>query len=975
MLHTNLASGYNHFIYGKFADGRDSGYRLVARTTDLTDEESLKTIAETHRFWGSTPPGRNTKAIGIFSDEGNKNLVLVKVETAVDDNRQEASSGTRGFNQLHYIFIPMDLVAKQLRGRTFQLLNWMNTQRIPLFSQFEANLQSLTLLPLKEPLPTELNQEEVNKLKRCLSDTDAEDQPLLLSALAALNNGKRLLLTGEKSVDFVESILLLLPARVRNKVSVAGGTLDEQHCNWAKLLIKVNNPSQCQPVDNLIWFNCDTRKFAGEFDKNTTFKSECASLLQSILNIPDIDVIPQLFKQLDSIDDNNVTLEDPIAPKIIVRLLEDIPVILQQVWKSLSSTKKIQFLKELQDNLHLAERFLLKEKLLDQPRDEVEDNDIVRELVALCQSVVSYKSQKDSQSALDLATDLVINKIFQDDIPARITFLDTALAGELKVEDLYKFFNCQLALLVVHFDADKIHDRYLYKQLQAKNPKAADLLNILLTKRNTVLKHLQELANLTGMKESEQDKFYKTVLVTWSSSYEDARELLAALIQQSQDLGSYFNRNALVKTCEWFEGKKPELGDIFIALQQPTITWNIWDRLAKALYENQQQSAAFLDRIVGKIFPIEVLSICLPIIAEDDNQRREFCRISLAWQQLRSQRESFDQLVATRPEYANTLARCLRDSNRLDWLNSKLWHYLCVDWIKYKRVDNDLKILVTSPSITQKFTTHDWLKLQYVCWTPGIELEMPSGRADLGLSEKSDLVNQAIKIANNLYTKPAQTRRLLQDCKAWQLDLTQLKNILKSVANPAHDFDLVLDYISSDLAAIDPTQDIPLLFAQLSRLSPASLSLLLNERLQQNPALAEILLNHGLHEQKCLLENTEVKSELRTLCKSLVENKSKQNWSQAWELVKRLDRSTAFKDNSDRLDLLNAGRPNLTNQEKKSLSEYAITIVNLYTQPEQMKCLLDDCTTWGLSLTEQKEILKANLHACDRDLLLKYFDC
>ncbi|MEC4814010.1 MAG: hypothetical protein SAK29_12160 [Scytonema sp. PMC 1069.18] len=897
MLQIHLESEYNHFIHGKFATERDSGYRLVARSADLKDEEHLKRMAEkTYRFWGSKAPEKNTKAVGIFLEEGNKNLVLVKVETAVDERGQEVTSGYRGFNQLHYIFIPMDLVARHLRGRTFQLLSWMHTQRIPLFSHFDANLPSLPIPTLKEPLPTELNQEEVNKIKRCLNDTNTEGQPLLLLALAALSNDKRLLLTGENSVDFVESILLLLPASVRSKVSIAGGTLDEEHCDWAKLLIKANSSSQGQLVDKLIRLNYSTRKFEGQFDKETTFKSDYVSLLQSILNIPDIDAIPLLLKQLDSIDDNNVTLENLAAANIIVRLIEEFPQIFQQVWKSLS-VQQIQFLKELQQNLHLAEKLLLEEKLLAQPRHEAENTAILRELITLCKKVVAYKSQQDWQIAWQLATRLATNIIFQDDITAYFELLDTALSGEVKVEDLYNSFNYKFAPLVVHFEAVKIHESNLCKQLQTKQPEVAKLINTLLTQQKTALKALPQLAKLTGMKDPEQDKFYEAALVQWSPFYEDARELLAALIQQSQEMGSYFNRNALEKTSKWFESKKPELSSIFIALSQSSTSWDTWNQLAKALYENQQCCATFLDEIVGTIFPTQVLETWLPVIAEDDDIRRTFCQNSSAWQQLRSHPECFEQLVKAQPEYATTLSRCLRDSNLLNWLNGKLLHYLCIDWIKQKRIDDDLKILVTDPNVTQTFTTQDWLELQYVCWTPGIELDMPSSRPILEVNEKVDLVNQAIKLINNLYTQPAQTRRLLQDCTFWQLELTQFKDILKGVTNQARDFDLVLEYISSDLAAISPYQDIPLLFAQLNRLSPASLRQLLNERLKQNFPLAEILLDHGLHEQTCLLEDATLISELYTLCKSVVKYKSRQNWQPAWQFATRLATQKIFQDN------------------------------------------------------------------------------
>lgn len=1004
MVHMNSASVYSHFIHGKFVTKIDSGYGLVARSTNLTDEEYLKKIAKTYRFWGSRPPEKNVKAVGIFLEEENQNIVLVKVETAVDESKQEVTSGNRGFNQLHYIFIPIDSVTKKLQGRTFQLLSWINDQPILLFSEFKADLPSPTIPPLNERLTTELNQQEVDKIKRYLGDINTEGQQLLLLALAALNKNKRLLLTGENGVNFVESLLLLLPASVRSKVSIAGGTLDEEYCNWAKVLIKANNPSGGQLVDNLIRLNYGSKKFEGQFDRNTTFKSDYVTLLQSILNVPDRDIIPKLLKQLNSIDDNNLTLKDPAPVNIIVRLIKELPQVFQQVWKSfLSTTKPNEFLKELQNNNNLDLAKTLLQKLLDLLPDEAKDQfivlcqniveteldyivtlarclrdsnrldllngklldylwdywienkhvdddlktlvnqsafteaftthdwlelqrvcwtpgielkmptgrpnldanekeylvsqaieiaknfytqpaqtrllledckawqldltqlkyilknvtdktgdfDLVLEYIStnleaidpiedipllfaqlrrlspadlsrllderlkqnlplaeillnhrlyeepcllnnteltsklrmLSRSVVEDKSQKNYLEAWRFATHLATKKIFQDDIGESFMLLDSALAGEIKLEELHNFFNYKFAPLIVYLEPAGIRESQLYNYLRLQHPEVAQLVNTLLTQKNSVLKHLLQLANLTRMKEPEQDKFYKAVLDNWSPSYHNARELLAALINQSHGMDSKnSNGNALVETYEWFKCTKPELRDIFIVLWQLPVTWDIWNKLAKLLYEEQQDSAAFLDKIVGEEFPVEVLETWLPVIAKDDNVRGEFCQNSLAWKQLRSQREYFDRLLDIRPEYATTLTRCLRDSGCLDLLNSKLLYYLWEEWIKHKYVDDDLKTPVTQPAVTKAFTIHDWLKLQRICWIPEIELEMPLGRPDLGVSEKRELVNQAIKIINNHDMKPEQMRRLLQDCKAWQLDQTQLKDILK--ANP-----------------------------------------------------------------------------------------------------------------------------------------------------------------------------------------------
>ena len=856
----NQASGYNYFVYGKLV-GMNSGYRLVARTANLIEEEQLETMAEeTHRFWGNVPPQRRTKAIGIFLQENN--LVLVKVEAAADNRGQEVLSGSRGFNYSLYVFIPLESLAV-LRSRTFQLLSWVFQHPIPLFRQFETNLPLLQI-PILE-LPISDRQEEVDKILRCFSETDTNGQPLLISALAVLINGKRLIFTGNGNVstkEFVESILLLLPATARSTIAIASGTLDEEFCNWAQLIIKSNSNPEEPLADNLIWLNRNTRTFEGDFDANVFQNYYLSDFIYPIVNAR--QTVQELIRELDVITDSQITLEniadyENIDIKLITRLIsllsneqkssmqckylsglsinkwqdiilvindeqtlifawdeltkipttnlqQCVPIILK-VWKRLSVVEQIKLLQKLHNHLDVAE-ILLKNRLIEESHSEDEYTNILQEFRKLCKSVVISKSQSDWSQAWQLATSFAAKQIFQDKTE-HFLLLDAVLVSEIPVKNLYNCFNYKFATLVPHVNSNRILQSNLYDTI-SKNVEVADLFKTLLIQKNAALINLHLLANLFSMNDLQQDNMYIEFLNTWHSSYGEAKDLLIDLIRS----GHY----SLNKTFAWFENKKPGLSEILAALQHNSNTWDIWDKLANTLYRNSQEYIVFIDNLVGSKFCIPVWKKCLPLIANDENFRRNFLSSSFAWKVIKIQ--DFSQLLPSSSQYIETLVRCLAESDRFDWIAGDVLHYLCQNWITQRQVNSELKTLVTSPSVTKNFSNQDWLELQTTVWQLEFEIQLPSlGRVTLSEQEKIFLRNQAIAAIKS-YSQPETTRSLLNDCEVWGLDLTAQIEILKATPSLARSIELILNYLGRDSKAITPNKQQINLLEILLQTSP-----------------------------------------------------------------------------------------------------------------------------------------------------------
>ncbi|NET06247.1 MAG: hypothetical protein F6K16_16390 [Symploca sp. SIO2B6] len=943
------SSTCNHFIHGKIISG--NVYEIVARTADLTDQDQLNTIVETCQLLFAKLPNANPqmKAIGIFWYQ--ESIILLQAMYAINANKQFVTDAfDRPFHQYRYVLIPIDFVTNHLRGRTFRLLSWITQQPIPLFPKQETNLQPLSIPHLNQG---ELDK-EVKKIQKCLTETNSQGQPLLLSALAALLNQQRILIDSiPETISptfYLESILLLLPASLRNYFSVAMGYLNEEYCQWAKLIIKFNGSPQKRKFDeDLFWLNRNTKKLEGKADQYTQRHNFVDDILRPIANAT--DRIPELLKRLDKITDDVGTLENPAYLKIVVRLIPVLPENLQekvwekwlpekaedewhniiqliddslglfvawnklgnylkldsvaqlteicelmrQIWMRLPGDKRIQILQKLQEkeNIFVAEKLLksnflqwhpleaesneliseicqlvqqtwislpseklaqiippiqqdifLTEKLLERkllqwrpleaetselisqicqlirqtwislPGDklipilqeiqqniflaekllesnflqwrplEAESTEVVGKLRILCKKVVTHKSQQNWEQGWKFATYLAKDNIFREPKES-FSLLDASFCTDVLAQHLYNSFNFKFAPLLPCVEAMTILESQWYQQLKSKDVQVAELLKRLLLQRNDVLENLQQLAQLTGINDAEKDYLYKAFLVNWVPSFAEARKLLDTIISDIQLSGNKFSRSKLEQTCEWFENKKPELRDIFYSLQQETIDWSTWNKLSNVLYENPQDCADLLDRVVGNIFPKKVMSKWLTIITNEEDLRKVFLEKSSVWQVL--EHGDFVDIVFSSQQYAATLTRCCRDSRRYHWIKGDLLHYLCNSSIEQKHMDEDLKALVTSPSVVEGFTNKDWWNLQQLRWGLKFDLRLPFKDLTTTDQLKELIFNQAISIVNN-FTEPEYRQSLFKDCATWGLNSEQLKliaiQVVKSFTEP-----------------------------------------------------------------------------------------------------------------------------------------------------------------------------------------------
>lgn len=859
MTQKNLSC--SHFIEGKIK-GSPIDYEIIARTSNLSDLVRLKSISSSHRLLEKDAK-KGDKAIGVFIDERCEYFVLMQVELAVEDNGNLALDRERAeFKQSHYIFLPIDLVTKE-QCSMFRLLNWLGNEPIPYVLKSEDyNLSSLDI-PLAQ-LSEELDRQDEDKVLASLSATDNQGQPLILSALSALFDGKQILFTPDKDnyANFLKSILLLLPAAFRSELAIAMGIIDEERCSkWAKLIIKLNGSPKSKLPENLIWLNRSANQINGHDNK-------LIRIIKKILeNAP--DKLFDLLRKLNEITDNVGKLEEPAYLEIVTRLIGILPDELQdEEWnKCLTQVSVnqwnaiIPYLKDEQKGLlvawqklgnsiiqnqqdnyniivnifkHLSphnQLWILQENLINnlsltevlvnhnflQETFLQENAELEKLSKLLFKELVKHKSLKDGwQEAWRFLSSFILKdgKAYFKNEHEKYLTLDAVLAGEITAKDketFSRFFNTDCVPLIPHLQT--IENTNLSKTLKALIPEVDDLLNNLFKERAIALKNLVSLVKLTKMEAEQEDSLYIGFLQNWSLSFKEARPLLVEILKERLSPDKEFKDKSIAQTCEWFKNQEPKLIQIFSNFKTNTKDWTPWNELAQVLYDNPEDQAQYLDDKVGKLFWVEVLQIRLPIIANNSIARGKFLKESAAWQALLNENLSEGKLNSRLGEYALTLTLCLGENDKTNSLNGDLLHYLRESLAKQKQVDEKLGLLITSPSVTKNFNHNDWLKLQYLCWTPGIKLELPPGRPDLTPTEKAELVCQAKKTIKEeeFCTQPEQTWSLLKDCEAWGLNLTERKEILKHANPQGVDVKLLLDILNCDSQQIKLEQNRDLL--------------------------------------------------------------------------------------------------------------------------------------------------------------------
>lgn len=827
-------SGYDQFIEGKVCGG--TNYEIVAHTANLSDTDEMNAIAVRYGKFFKEAPYENPQAMAIGVFRRNEELIVVQASHALDQRGCLVKDYyDREFSQSRYVFIPSEVIT-QLQGKTFKLIHWIKKQRISVLTEAEPDLSPISAQLLQESLsqvtyPEEL-QKATEKICLCLADR-TEGKSTLLMVIAALLNQQRIIIDWAPDTTlppyYLDSILLLLPAPVRSQVAFAFGDLNEQVCDWARLMIKSNGVPRAMP-DDLIWLDCHTHRFTEQINAGIFIHGYVEHFLQH-LTAP--EKIVELLQKLDAIqiDCNGLNtllnteilihllplLSEPqrhIAYEMyfsglsvtqwhrIIPLIEDIDqqglifawkqlsavmsdsgqrsqvvALMLQVWKRLVQPNAVPLLQSLKDSPPLAESLLLS-GLLQQSNYISKDHPVQQELVALSQFAVAAKAKQSTATAWQLAEKLAQDSRFQINPIDRFNLFDAALAGELQVEELLQRFCQSLAILLPHLSTTQFQESHLARQCTRKNRTINDLIINLLSNHYHALDRLPELADFLGFKASDCDAFYAAFLNIWSPPFEAARQLLIALIQQARSHNSPFDPHLLEQTCTWFKHQNPELEPIFPQIHHQLQNWQTWKQLATALFENPSQQVTFLEAEVGEQFSIEVLQTHLCLIKGDQRSIKQFVQNNQLWKRLRF--EGLSQLVVESPRFAPLLARCLKEDRRLDWLKGELLHCLCQRWIDLKFVEDDLKLLINTVQVSEAWDDRDWVELQQVEWTPGIELYLPLKRPILQDEQKRHLFNYARK-AIDLYGSSEQLQNLLHDCHAWRLDSHYLKTLAMQI--------------------------------------------------------------------------------------------------------------------------------------------------------------------------------------------------
>jgi hypothetical protein len=579
----------------------------------------------------------------------------------------------RPFTQHRYVFIPPNSLSA-LAGRWWLLLYWImeETRGIPAFPRFEPDLPPLSAPQISANWYNPA--EELQKLERSLLLRDKTDRPVLLAALAALINRKRVLFDAAAvndvfSEDLLEGVLLLLPTFCRTQVAVAAGALDAKICTQADLLVKTNGaPNGSLPAD-LLWNKRANNRFYGEADQNT-FTGPYARFLEPILNRPASR--RELLRLLDGLTAPDTPAADPwralnngaVTARLIPVLPDPaarakywrgalknlspadwqaiIPTIvdetgLEMAWTQLQkpavkapdsyapaifslwrnfSAAYIRYIvqEELPANLPLAEALLTRGLLAELGTDYRAD------LFNLCLATLSARAGENPPRAAELLR--VVEASGRFDSPAEsLTLREAALPLHPDKVALLNFFRTEIIPVLPTLSFDDLSPRRCYQELTQQAPQTADLLRVIVSRRGKALDALPELASQADLSLAERQRLYAACLNAWQPDFKAARPLLTDLLTQWIAAGAPQDRSPpaalLAPLNNWLAANAPD------ALQKALSSLGAdseaseeaWALVAAEIYPDALSIASFMDHVTVGQPVTALLRYWLPVIA------------------------------------------------------------------------------------------------------------------------------------------------------------------------------------------------------------------------------------------------------------------------------------------------------------------------------------------------------------------------
>ena len=243
------------FIYGKFV-GPDSGYCIVAHSSNLEDKQAIEEIAEQEcRFW-QQPSDYNLWGVGICRNNTQicpeQEIIFIQERSAQNLNKSFVISGSRRFYQRLYIFAS-EATALKLNKSIFLWLTKFSLNKVPIFKALNkpngSGDSGSWFFPQSDFSLTD-QQTERAKPEKIIADVwqkiSTNERNLWLQALDAIMSGKKLLIAiadnkdaKSKFLPKLDNLLLLfIPMVWRSKLSIAmGKDIDLEVCKWANIVV------------------------------------------------------------------------------------------------------------------------------------------------------------------------------------------------------------------------------------------------------------------------------------------------------------------------------------------------------------------------------------------------------------------------------------------------------------------------------------------------------------------------------------------------------------------------------------------------------------------------------------------------------------------------------------------------------------------------------------------------------------------
>jgi len=305
---------YPQLIYGKLVSQQDSGYKVVAWNSEYNSDK--KEEVPPYAFVDTSSTLAKIEAVGFVLSENKPILIQGYTSTRC--------SGDRYFPQHRYIYLKSEDL-NLIKSKINNVLNWLYGEQIPEFRTLDNKLECVDI-PL---LNAALQQEQISILPNNYSDSLIN---LVLSSQDILTTGKRIILNVKEDIkpstinDFLDSLLSFFPASIRTQYSIAMGILDEQSCDWAKIIIN-SSSIQFRLPDDLVRVDKQKQNIHGKTSEVPHFSSDYVKCLQEI--IKNKENIPKLLQKLNEITDPDISINNPVSPEVMLPIIGFLPEVKQ----------------------------------------------------------------------------------------------------------------------------------------------------------------------------------------------------------------------------------------------------------------------------------------------------------------------------------------------------------------------------------------------------------------------------------------------------------------------------------------------------------------------------------------------------------------------------------------------------------------------------------------------------------------------